>query len=299
MKSVLKIFFPLVNPVVRHFSKSIISSSQSWESWEYGSFNHKDVPIEKDINSNFPIPSPYTPFWDTFSDEEVSKGIEILRNYASFGRLDKCRKVLETRTQSVRFVFENPSNANNAWACLRTLDSFGVQFVDVIREPSSQRCYRRKVTMQSALGSQKWMSLVFSDNTTQCLNNLKKDGFHIMVSDLHEQSSSFDAIDWSAPKYKKVAIVMGNEERGVTDEARQCADETFFIPMRGFSESLNLAAATASIVSSLHCKERLVADVAPLTQNRIMLMWLARSVEGSHALLRRGGLDVKTDISSS
>jgi len=33
--------------------------------------------------------------------------------------------VLNQRTDNIRMVYENPSNANNIWASLRTLDTFG------------------------------------------------------------------------------------------------------------------------------------------------------------------------------
>lgn len=38
---------------------------------------------------------------------------------------------------------------------------------------------------------------------------------------------------------------MGNEDRGISDEMRQLADETFYLPMSGFAESFNLSVATA------------------------------------------------------
>jgi hypothetical protein len=38
---------------------------------------------------------------------------------------------------------------------------------------------------------------------------------------------------------------MGNEERGISDEMRSLADETFYLPMCGFAESFNLSVATA------------------------------------------------------
>ena len=45
------------------------------------------------------------------------------------------REVIDQRCGGARFVIENPINPSNAWACLRTLDSFGVQYVDVVMDP--------------------------------------------------------------------------------------------------------------------------------------------------------------------
>ena len=41
--------------------------------------------------------------------------------------LSLIQAVMGERTGRVRFVLEDPINPSNAWACLRTLDSFGVQ----------------------------------------------------------------------------------------------------------------------------------------------------------------------------
>ena len=62
----------------------------------------------------------------------VQRSIDILQPYVQPRRLDRIDEVLNQRTKHTRFLFENPSNPSNVWACLRTLDSFGIQYVDVI-----------------------------------------------------------------------------------------------------------------------------------------------------------------------
>jgi len=44
---------------------------------------------------------------------------------------------------------------------------------------------------------------------------------------------------------EKVAIVMGNEHRGVSEEAAKLSDGTIYIPMRGMIQSLNVSVAAA------------------------------------------------------
>ena len=44
---------------------------------------------------------------------------------------------------------------------------------------------------------------------------------------------------------KNVALVFGNEHRGVSDEARSLADKNFLIPMKGFIQSLNISVSVA------------------------------------------------------
>jgi tRNA (guanosine-2'-O-)-methyltransferase len=56
----------------------------------------------------------------------------------------------------------------------------------------------------------------------------------------------------------KVALVFGNENRGVSDEALALADRRFAIPMRGFVQSLNVSVAAA--VSIAHAVGRREAE---------------------------------------
>ena len=51
-------------------------------------------------------------------------------------------------------------------------------------------------------------------------------------------------MDWQNNKY---AIVLGNEEKGISEYARRNADDLIHIPMKGFAESLNLSATCAGI----------------------------------------------------
>jgi hypothetical protein len=68
----------------------------------------------------------------SLSPELVQNCIDILSPYVQDRRMDRIDEVLSQRTRHTRFLFENPSNPSNVWACLRTLDSFGIQYVDVI-----------------------------------------------------------------------------------------------------------------------------------------------------------------------
>ncbi len=46
----------------------------------------------------------------------------------------------------------------------------------------------------------------------------------------------------------KVALIFGNERFGCSEEVLSGADGTFWLPMRGFSQSLNISAAASACV---------------------------------------------------
>jgi hypothetical protein len=53
--------------------------------------------------------------------------MDIMRPYISEGRMNKMETVLRERCLDVLFLYENPVNPSNVYACLRTMDAFGVQ----------------------------------------------------------------------------------------------------------------------------------------------------------------------------
>jgi len=64
--------------------------------------------------------------------ETVDKCIETLRPYVQEKRFVRMENVLNKRNKNIRFLFENPSNPSNVWACLRTIESYGIQYIDII-----------------------------------------------------------------------------------------------------------------------------------------------------------------------
>lgn len=57
----------------------------------------------------------------------VSAATNIIGPYINEVRLERINSVLSQRTKRSRFLFENPGNPSNVFACLRTIDSFGIQ----------------------------------------------------------------------------------------------------------------------------------------------------------------------------
>lgn len=70
--------------------------------------------------------------WQDLDPKLIEKATNILYPFVQEERRERIKSVLRNRTRQTRFLFENPANPSNVWACLRTLDSFGIQHVDVV-----------------------------------------------------------------------------------------------------------------------------------------------------------------------
>jgi len=246
----------------------------------------------------------YWDAWDSLSPDLVARATETLRPFIREDRAERMESVLKQRTKNCRFLFENPSNPSNVWACLRTIDSFGVQDVDLVVQSGQYEgkgAIAQKSGLRTAMGSAQWLSLTNHPTTASAVAKLKSEGYKLYASDLNPNSKDVRDVDWSADGDRPICIVMGNEGRGISQEMRELADETFTLPMCGFAESFNLSVATAITLAHLSAKSGHENQEGPLRPgdmdeheyNRLLLKGIIFSLpqrRTARALLKRNNV---------
>jgi tRNA (guanosine-2'-O-)-methyltransferase len=179
------------------------------------------------------------------------KLLEYFEGYLTDKRKQTFKDVLSQRTRHFTVVLEDIYQAHNASAVVRTCDIFGVQDIHAIENK-----YTNKVSRHVAKGSQKWLNIKRyredGDNTTACLNHLKKEGYQIIGTTPHNNSCMLQEFDIT----KKSAFVFGVEAEGISDIVKDNADGFLKIPMVGFTESLNISVAAAIILQDVTTKLR-------------------------------------------
>jgi tRNA (guanosine-2'-O-)-methyltransferase len=154
--------------------------------------------------------------------------------------------VVAGRTRTLTVVMEAFCDPQNVNAVLRTCEAFGIQELHAIEGPMKPYDRNKKISQNA----DKWLDVHRWRSTGECLAHLKAQGFAVYVTHLGEGSRPLSELSFAG----KVALVFGNESRGVSDEARALADACYAIPMRGFVQSLNVSVAAA--VSIAHAVER-------------------------------------------
>lgn len=154
-------------------------------------------------------------------------------------RLDRIEQVLKGRTRNFTLVLDQLEDAFNMAAVLRTCEAFGVQDVHVIENPNAPFKPNATVTQ----GCDKWLDLHHHKDFAACRAALP--GFRILASAAREGAQSLADISFEG----KVALILGNERFGVRQEVIDQSDGYFWIPMRGFSQSLNISAAASACVT--------------------------------------------------
>ncbi len=159
-------------------------------------------------------------------------------------------EVVANRTRTLTVVMEAFCDPQNVNAVLRTCEAFGVQDLHVI-EGVLKPYDRNKKVSQNA---DKWLDVHRWKDTRACLEHLRAEGFAIYATHLGPGSRTLGELPFTG----KVALVFGNEHRGVSAEALALADARYAIPMLGFVQSLNVSVAAA--VSIAAAVERRTAE---------------------------------------
>lgn len=172
-----------------------------------------------------------------------------MKAFKSESRLSKITSAVRSRQFSLRVVLENIHDPHNVSAILRTCDAVGVSNVSLLYTIEKFP----KINKHSSASANKWVQRDRFSSVADCYADLHSQGFKIYASALTNHSISLYDIDFT----QKTAIVMGNEHRGVTDEAAEKADGVFLIPMYGMVQSLNVSVATAVILYEAQRQRRL------------------------------------------
>lgn len=96
-------------------------------------------------------------------------------------------------------------------------------------------------TLRSAMGAN-FMLPIVEATVPQCLEELGRRGISLVTTGGGAQIP-YDCLDWTRP----VAVVVGNEGAGVSQEMENAADTTVTVPMARNVESLNAAVAMSVI----------------------------------------------------
>lgn len=134
---------------------------------------------------------------------------------------------------------ENVRKPHNLAAVARTLEAVGGLEIHAITQLTSLR-----LTQLSAGGIKKWIKVNKHPSTEQGIQHLKKQGFQIIATCLSDSSKDYRNVDYTRP----TAILVGEELEGISEQAKQLADENISIPMIGMVQSLNVSVASALVL---------------------------------------------------
>jgi 23S rRNA (guanosine2251-2'-O)-methyltransferase len=133
-------------------------------------------------------------------------------------------------------ILDGITDPQNFGAILRVADGFGVDLVIV---PEHDSVGLTPAAVKASAGASEWVAVSQVTNLARSIEALKEKGFWVYAATADGDRA--DKIDFTG----KVAIVMGNEGKGVRRNVAEHCDRNVSIPMFGHVDSFNVASATA------------------------------------------------------
>lgn len=156
-------------------------------------------------------------------------------------RAEKLRSLAADRQVDLTVILENIYDPHNLGAVLRTCDSVGVAEIYALYTVESAEVLEKISGHKSSSGAKKWVDVHVFDDAEQCFAAVRKKYDKIYGTHLGADSVGLYDLELD----KSVALLFGNENRGMSDEALQMVDGNYIIPQSGLTKSLNISVACA------------------------------------------------------
>jgi len=204
---------------------------------------------------------------------DPARVVRLLEPLVLDRRRERILAIIGTRLSSVEVVFDAPHDPHNGAAVVRSCEAFGVQRVNVI-----ERLESFLLASTVTRGSEKWIDLVRWKKTNDAVDSLRNKGFELVAAHADGELGPEDLAH-----IPKLAIILGNERDGISDELTNACDRRVRVPMRGFVESLNVSVVAAILLSSATAKRP--GDLTEEDRLRIYARGLYLSVDRADEVL--------------
>lgn len=147
---------------------------------------------------------------------------------------------LKVERHPVVGVLEDIRSLYNVGSCFRTADAMLLR--ELILTGYTPVPPRKEIS-KTALGADRSVPWRHFSDPTEALRALRDEGYHILALELTETAVPFDRLETVDPFPDRVALVAGNEIKGVREESLELCHGSVSIPMYGVKHSLNVAVA--------------------------------------------------------
>ena len=154
-------------------------------------------------------------------------------------QLTHYNSVFKKQIFPITIICDNVTNAPNIGGLFRIADAFGVEELIFCGEdiPLGKRMKR------TSRSTEKYVKYYVENDIQKVLDGLKSKNYHLIALEITEDSKPIN--DCKIPKDKPIALIIGNENHGVSEVVLNHINETVHINMYGKNSSMNVVQATA------------------------------------------------------
>ena len=146
-------------------------------------------------------------------------------------------------------VLDNIRSGNNVGSAFRTADAFALEKIylcGITAQPPHREI------LKTAIGATASVDWTYCETTEEAIDELSKDGYHIAAVEQASESIKLQGFD--IPEQGKIALVFGNEVKGVDDCVMDKVHSCIEIPQYGTKHSLNISVSLGIVVWDLFKK---------------------------------------------
>lgn len=142
----------------------------------------------------------------------------------------------------IKIILDNVDDGINVGSIFRLADGFGVSEICLCGSTPS---VENKTFKKTSRSTQNYVEHSQYEKTIDCINKLKEEEYKIIAIEITSNSSSLQNYNFVN---EKVAIVLGNEKHGVSEEILNVVDDTLHVDMYGNNSSFNVATVTGIVL---------------------------------------------------
>ena len=156
--------------------------------------------------------------------------------YATPFKYSSIEEVVDDAEVSLVVVCDHITDVGNLGAIIRSAESVGATCVVI---PNARSASVTSVVYKTSAGAVSHIPVAQVSNVARTLEFLKSNGFWVVGASEHAEN-----LMWDANLEGRIALVLGNEEKGISDLVLKTCDDTFKLPQLGDISSLNVAQAS-------------------------------------------------------
>ncbi|MCB4940150.1 23S rRNA (guanosine(2251)-2'-O)-methyltransferase RlmB [Streptococcus mutans] len=201
----------------------------------------KNVDKIKDLATEKKVPISWTPK-KTLSDMTkgaVHQGFILHVSAFAYTEFEMLLKKAEREDNPLLLILDELNDPHNFGSILRTADATNVTGIII---PKHRAVGVTPVVAKTSTGAVEHIPIARVTNLGQALDKLKAAGFWIFGTDMNGTPST----QWNTSG--KLALIIGNEGRGISHNIKKQVDEMVTIPMNGHVQSLNASVAAAILM---------------------------------------------------
>jgi tRNA G18 (ribose-2'-O)-methylase SpoU len=140
-------------------------------------------------------------------------------------------------------ILDNVRSSNNVGSIFRTSDALLIEKIylcGITAQPPN------KEIRKTALGAENSVNWEYSKTTEEAVTSLKEEGYTIIGIEQVENSISLP--DYTTKNGEKVALIFGNEVKGVDQKIINICDKYIEIPQYGTKHSFNISVSAGIVL---------------------------------------------------